>query len=190
MADCPKCGKFYQPTPEEERLIINGQMEPLCLACAVQESRKREEALPPSAPPPLRETFGKSDGSKLARVERFNPKGQSVSFVALPPLPNKPVSHTLRKQKKGDLNVMVLSEGSSLARLPTELGVILHTNMATFRKTGQPLWFAKIPGYWCPFTGVSRIEVPNDFVSETTDDTTGATILKLRDGGHLRLTYR
>jgi len=85
---------------------------------------------------------------------------------------------------------MILSEGSSLAHAPTEPRVILHTNLATFRKTGRPLWFTKIPGYWCPYTGVARIEIPNNAVGETTYDETGATILNLNDGSHIRLTYR
>lgn len=190
MPSCPKCGQFYQPTPEEERLIINKQMEPICMECAIRASREKDAALAPAAPAPLRETYGKTDGTKLARVERFDSGGLSTTFVALPLLPPKPISHSIRKQKKDDLTVMVLTEGNPLSRLPNEPRVVLHTNLNTFRETGAPLWFAKVPGYWCPFTGVARIEVPNGDVTEVSNDDTGATILKLKDGGHLRLTYR
>jgi hypothetical protein len=190
MASCPKCNKFYQPTPEDEKLMTSGLMEELCMDCAISAARKRDAGLPPAVPPPLRETFGKTDGTKLARVERFDSGGLSKAFVALPLLPNKPISHTLRKERKGDLGVMIFSEGSSLSRMPNEPRVILHTNLTTFRETGHPLWFSKIPSYWCPFTGVPRIEVPNEDVVDVNTDDTGATILGLQDGGSLRLTYR
>jgi hypothetical protein len=194
MAVCPKCDGFYQPTPEEERLIASGQMEPLCMNCAVKNYREREKELPPSAPMPLRETVGKTDGTKLSRVERFDAKGLSVTFTALPLLPTKSTPRILRKKKKGEdtQHVMILSNDAGRTRATNEPRVVLHTNLSTYQESKSPLlWFSKIPSYWCPFTGVGRIEVPSEDVTDVRTDADGkVTELHLQDGGLLRLSYR
>lgn len=189
MATCPKCNEFYQPTPDEERLIANKQMEPMCIQCAIQGYREREKDLPASPPAPLRETMGKTDGTKLARVEKFDSDGRSLVFIALPPLPYKPISHTLRRRRAGDLGVLVFRGNTKTSRLATEPRITLHTNITTFRKSGQPLWFNKIPGFWCPATGAARIKVQGDDIIDA-DVSMGATALRLKNGGLLRLSYR
>lgn len=170
-------------------MLAAGQMESVCLKCAIQEAQEKEAHLPPTKPFPIRETYGKTDGTKLARVELFNADGSSRAFLALPPLPTKPVSHTLRKEKKKEFSVMVFRSQDTSSRLMTEPRIFLYNNLNKFRETGQPLRFFKVPSFWSPFTGRSRIEVPNEDVVAVENDG-AATIVKLKDGGYIRLTYR
>ena len=195
MPSCPVCGEFYQPTPEEERLIVAGDAPEMCMTCAIRVYKDSEKDMPLAAPAPLRETHGKTDGTKLARVEMFDAAGRSMFFAALPPLPPKETVATLIKEKEVDKDreatshVLILSE-TGPGRKSTEPRIILHSNVYTFSKSDKHLWFRKIPEFWCPYTGRSHIRISSADVKEICKVGDQTTSVSLNDGRVIRLYYR
>jgi hypothetical protein len=184
MATCKKCGEFFQPTADEERLLAQHKMEEICMDCALLAEDGQEDDW---KPPPLRVSREKTDGTKLYRAERFGPEGKLLCFLALPPKPLYPAHRSLRKPRPHNLHVTFFTEREQ--RLTTEPRVVVHTNLETFRKTGQPFWVRKIPDFWDPHSGVGHIQVPNESVIDVIEDEGERKIL-LRDGGFVRLLYK
>ena len=188
MSECLKCGEFFQPTPEEERLMASKQIEEICMACAIAESEKDADGqLPPPILGPL-VPQEKTDGTKLYRVEWFDHDGRLVSFVAIPPKPLIPRFRGRVHPKKRRLRVMTMGKDHG-ARMLTEPRVTLHTNLDNYEKLHQPFWARKIPDYWDPFTGVGSIEIPADEIMQI-DREKQKTVVLLKNGGQVRLLYK
>ncbi len=185
MADCKRCGEFFQATPDEERLIATHHIEEICMDCARAAA---EDAGGDFKPEPLMIPEGKYDGTKLHRAEKFDKDGKLLCFLALPLRPLKPRHKSLRKPRKGIIHVGIISS-NDMHRMSTQPRVILHTNIKNFRKTKKPLWISKIPGFWDAQTGVSRIEVQSDEVDCIVGDLPEKEI-RLKDGGFIRLIYK
>lgn len=184
MANCKKCGEFFQPTPDEERLIATHQIDEVCMPCAMAETVGKEDDYKPGPP---RIPIGKYDGSKLHRAERFDKDGKLLCFVALPPKQLRPRHKSLRKPRRGIIHVSIIS-GNDAYRMSSQPQVVLHTNLESFRHSGQPLWFTKIPGFWDPHTGVARIEIPNADVDCIVGDAPEREV-RMKDGSFIKLTY-
>ena len=183
--NCKECGEFFQPPPEEEKLLTTGGLPVLCPEC----EKKRWEAKKPveDRAPVYPGTPYVGDGKELYRVSRFNSAGVELVFVALPPKPFKPVAAPLRKPKKHDIHVFVMSERRS--QLTTIPRTRILTNLTTYEKQRKPLKFVKVPDYWDPFTGVGAIEVQRDEIENVEEEERQVT-LKLKDGGRVVLYYR
>ena len=183
MADCIKCGEFFQPTADEERLLASHQMEEVCMKCAMAAS---EGTTTHQKPPPLRVQEGKYDGTKLFRAEWFDKDNKLLCFVATPPRPWVPLHRSLRKPRKGNIHVTIIS-GSDGSRATSEPRVVVHTNIASFERTRRSFWVSKVPDFWDPQTGIGRIEIPFDKVDHVSEDKRS---VHLKDGGIVVLTYK
>ena len=184
MATCKKCGEFFQPTKDEDRLLAQHKMEEVCMSCALLAENQFDDDW---KPPPLRVPREKTDGTKLYRAERFGPHGELLCFLALPPKPLYPAHRSLRKPRLHNLHVMILTDEQE--RLMTEPRVVVHTNVENFERTGYSFWVRKIPDYWCPHSGVGRIEVPRENIVNVTEGKRKKEV-HLKDGGFVRLLYK
>lgn len=182
---CKTCGEFFQPTPDEERLIAMRHVEEVCLKCAMEQADNTETEW---IPEPLRIPEGKYDGTKLWRAEKFDKAGKLLCFIARPPRPLKSRHESLRKPRKHILHVGIMGD-SSRGQLASQPRVVMHTNVETFLDARKDLWISKIPGFWDPHSGVSRIEIPYQDVSEIVNGEQEKKII-LKDGGVIRLVYK
>jgi hypothetical protein len=183
--DCKKCGQFFQPSPEEEKLLTTGGLPVLCPACEKLrwEAKKAPEDLAPVYPG----VQYKGDGRELYRAARFDANGVELLFVALPPKPYKALAAPLRRPRKHDVHVFIMSERRS--QLTTIPRTRIITNLTTFKEQKKPLKVIKIPDYWDPFTGVGAIEVKQEDIVEI-ERVERQTNIKLTDGGQVVLYYR
>lgn len=186
--DCKVCGEFFQPTPEEERLIATKQMEEVCLSCAMKQADAANAKDTDWKPEPLRVQPGRYDGTKLFRVEKIDKDGKLICFIAMPPKPLVPRHKSLRKPRKGVLHVGIISGGGDQQRATSQPRVVVHTNVDTFARTNSALWVSKVPGFWDAQTGVARIEIAKaDIVS--VEEHAGEKRVILKDGSVLRMRY-
>jgi hypothetical protein len=191
---CKKCNSFFQPTPEEERLIVAGATSEICTACAAKEWRSKVGPTQQTVIYPGNlEDMG--HGNSLWHAAKFDAAGRQMSFVCLPPRPIKHVPNVLRKQRPWDFKVFVLSEKP--VRKTTEPRVTLHTNLDRFRRMGEEFWVRKIPAFQDALTGMSHITALNTDVGEVTTETVPTlgsihTHIKvsLKSGGYILIKYR
>jgi len=187
MSNCKKCGEFFQPSPDEERMIATKRIEEICLKCAMllaDASNMYEDY----KPPPMRIPIGKYDGTKLHRAIKFDSAGNPICFTALPAVPLKALHDSLRKPRKGVIHVGIISDSDS-QRMTSQPNVILHTNIDSFISSRNAFWVKKVPDFWDRQTGVSRIEVPFKDVSEVTINPQEKDVM-LKDGGLIKLIYK
>lgn len=183
--NCKECGQFFQPPPEEEKLITTGGLPILCPDC---ERKRWQSKEPPQARAPIYPGIPyKGDGTELYRVSRFDEKGIELTFLALPQKPFKPVAASLRKPRKHDVHVFVMSERNSHPNTVPKTRIL--TNMDTYESRGQPLKITKVPDYWDPFTGVGSIEIQPDDIVGTSDEEKKKRV-DLKDGGCVIFYYR
>jgi hypothetical protein len=184
---CKACSEFFQPPPDEEKLIITGGLPVLCPACAKKdwESRRRPEDAAPVYPGT---EYKHGAGTQLYRADWFGPDGRLVAFIAMPPIPRRPVMAPLRKKKKMDQHVFVLTEMGN-TRKRTTPRTQLHTNLENYVKLRQPLKIEKVPAYDDPFTGTSLLRFATASVADIEREE-GLVRINLNDGGHVLLRYR
>lgn len=183
--NCKECGQFFQPPPEEEKLITTGGLPILCPDC---ERKRWESKKPPQDRAPIYPGVPyKGDGTELYRVARFDERGIETTFLALPQRPFKAVAAPLRKVRKHDVHVFVMSERNS--QLNTTPRTRILTNIDTYQKQNKPLKITKIPDYWDPFTGVGTIEVKQDDIVDIVDEDLKKRV-NLKDGGCVVFYYR
>lgn len=180
---CETCGREFIPAPDEERLMMLGQMGQVCETCARMQS---PAAAVVSTPLPAVNL----EYAELFRVDQFNKDNRLVRFVALP-LKRKSIREMsregLRRPKKHHLHTFVMTErGNNLRTVPN---IRLHTNLDTFEELHDAFWARKIPSFWDPFTGVSEISVPRTHIKNV-ERQQGCVLIHLNDGGYIRLQYR
>ena len=183
--NCKTCGEFFQPTSEEERMMAGKQIEEICMNCAM---KKADAVKVDWKPEPLRIEEGRYDGTKLYRAEKFDKDGKLLCFLARPQRPLKARHRSLRKPRKGIIHVGIIG-GDDGNRAASEPRVVVHTNIETFKKLRKPFWVTKVPGFWDPQTGVSRIEVPCNDVVEIVESKQEKRVV-LKDGSSIRLLYK
>lgn len=175
---CRKCSSEYEPTPEEARLINQGDLSPLCPECAPT----------PRAPPPLIEEPEDKATEVFWRAERTDANGNIIAAMRLPKKFVRPTVTPLVKPRKDLLHVFVLSESDPQFKSSSPR-TILHTNLETFINDKQPFWVQKLPSYWDGPTGISRIEVPLEEVIDIIKENS-LTRVQCQDGSEIRLYYR
>lgn len=186
---CKRCKQFFQPTLDEEKLIVSGALEEICTPCATKEwvESVKNEALPAPMYPGMEY---KGDGTQLYRADWFEPDGTHRAFIAMPPLPLRPALSPLRPSKTEDLRVSIMSGQGSSERGMNEPTLTITTNLERFREWDPPvLWVQKLPDFYDDFTGIGRIEVPAGDVIEL-KRTDRRIDIKLADGSSIRLLYR
>lgn len=184
---CKKCGNFFQPSPEEERLIVAGHAEEVCLNCEKEAWLEQEKDREDDAPPvmPGREYVG--DGRELFRAEWFRSNGRSICFIALPLLPLRPKMSPLRRPRPHDIHVHVFSvQNRQFTSMPR---THVQSNWENFRETNRPFWVRKRPSFQDAFTGISDIEIPAKRILEVKKS--GHQVrLDVDDGSYVILSYR
>lgn len=182
---CDKCGEFFQPPPEEEKLITTGGVPALCTNCerARWAAKVVEKPLAPMFP-----GMGHiGDGRELYRAAWFAVDGTEKLFVAIPEKPRKPDHAPLRRERLHDIRVIILSErSSSNVTIPV---VKLQTNITNYEKLRQKLWIRKVPGYWDAFTGTDAINV-NPANIANIEQSDQRIQVNLKDGEKVVLYYR
>ena len=173
---CRKCSEEFSPTAEEERLILQGDLEPICDKCAP----------PPRAPPPIYVPTDEKEKT-LWRADRTDTEGKIVAFMRTPKVIKRPTISPLVKPRADSLHVFVLSEGDP-RHMSAAPRVILHTNIETFFSDKQNLWICKIPSSWDGQTGIARIEVKLEDVADIIKDES-RTLVRCQDGSEVRLHY-
>lgn len=191
---CKGCGKFFQPTPDEEHLITTGVLEMRCVQCEKEAWKERvaQESVPPPVMPGRIRI--KNDGSILCRADWFLPDERVVVYMALPPLPvNDLRDAALKVIRRDTLRTFVITEKQYTSnRQPSEPRFEMRTNLArVLDKSGTDkfLWVQKIPDYADGLTGVGRIELPRKWIGEVVR-AERETMISLGDRGKLRLQYR
>jgi len=185
---CKTCGNFFQPTPDEEKLIVTGGLDVLCNGCATADWKERSKNKGVPAPIQPGTGYKHGDGTQLYHAEWLDAQGLRVAFVAMPPIPRRATSSPLRKERKQDIHVFVMTESTGQNRRSTPR-TQLYTNLDTFRKLRQPLKIEKIPNYDDPYTGTSLLRFdPADVADIEREE--GLVRIHLRDGGHVLLRYR
>ena len=175
---CRNCGTEFYPDPDTERLMMLGQIAMVCDVCA-----RKNAPPPPMATPVLPAALG----NELCRAEFYDAGGKLLRFIALPPKREWRRVRTLRKPRKSDVAVFVMTERAS--RQTSHPPIRISSNIETFERLQADFWVMKTPGFWDGFTGVSRIDVP--FVEIIDVKRNGETTeLFLRDGAKVRLRYR
>jgi len=185
---CQECADFFQPPPEEEKLITTGGLPVLCPACEQKRWRAKNAQggytplYPGMAPAP-------STGRELYRAARFDHNGVEVLFVALPQKPVKVKASPLRKDKlnRAGTHVFVMSE--NISQLRTDPRVQLITNLETYEQFNNPLEISKLPSCWDPFTGTGEIVIPKNEIMKV-EKTAQLVRVDLKDGGWVHLHYR
>lgn len=185
---CEKCNEFFQPPPEEEKLITTGGLPVLCPECERQRWLEKDPA-PPAVPvyPGMEPVV--STGDELYRAARFSAEGVELLFVALPEKPRKASRTPLRKEREDEAGAHVFVMSERTGQLSNEPRVQLMTNLNTFVKFKSPLKISKLPDCWDPFTGVGDIEIA---ASEIVKIEKAGNIVRvdLTDGGWVNLYYR
>lgn len=180
---CETCGREFTPAPDEERLMMLGQMGQVCETCARLQA-------PASAAAPAPLPTVNLEYAELFRADQFDKDNRLIRFVALP-IKRKSIREMsregLRKPKKTRVHSFVMSERGT--QLHTRPNIRLHTNLETFERLHNSFWIRKLPGFWDPFTGVSEIEVPCDHI-EKVERQPDRILIHLKDGGYIRLRYR
>jgi hypothetical protein len=181
---CETCGRDFTPAPDEERLMMLGQMGQVCETCA--RIQAPATAVAPAPLPTVNLEY-----AELFRADQFDKDNRLIRFVALP-IKRKSIREMsregLRKPKKNQLHTFVMSERSTQRRTTTP-NVRLHTNLETFEEHHKAFWIRKLPSFWDPFTGVAEIEVPLNHI-ENVERQYDRVLIHLKDGGHIRLQYR
>jgi len=175
---CRDCTVEFFPDDDTERLMMLGQIAIVCDVCA------RKSAPAPPLPTPV---LPAALSDQLCRVEYYDPGGKLLRFMALPPDHKPTRRRSLRKPKKSDVQVFVMSErGSARTSHPP---IRLSSNAETFERLQADFWAMKTPSFWDGFTGISRIDAP---FREIVNVTREADIMELhlRDGAKVRLQYR
>lgn len=185
MAHCIKCGEFFQPTADEDRLLATHQMEEICMACALEQSQDSGTDWKPS---PMFVPAGKFDGTKLYRAEWLDKDEKLICFVAVPIERMVRAHGSLIKPRRGTIRVTIITS-SDAHRMSSQPPVIVHTNVDSFERTRTPFWVSKTPSYWDPQTGVGRIEIPRINVDHVSEDVQKKEV-HLKDGGVVYLTYK
>lgn len=175
---CKSCGSEFLPDADVDRLMLLGQIAQVCDRCAL--------ATAPKTPTPLA-VSPKIGGNELCRVEIYCPAGKLLRFIALPPKPKSMRPHTLRKPKKSDIHVFIMSENSRLGS--SHPPIRLSSNIDTFEKQETDFWALKTPGFWDGFTGVAKIDVCYSEIANV-DRQSDVIELHLHDGGKVLLRYR
>ena len=192
MADCKACGKIYYPTAEEQMLIVSGDIEEICLECAMAQADDAAAAVEddwaPVSPLSPREKVG--GFKKLYRVEHVDNEGRIDRFLSIQPRPLVPTYSMLRREKPYDLHVDVLGSKKGIYRGEHEPEVFVHTNIDTFTKTGQPFWAKKTPSFICPMTGVDVISVERQDILCLVNEAPGLRVVKLKNGEQVNLRYK
>lgn len=156
---CKLCGEFFQPSQDEEKMIVSGAVEEICGPCATKRWKEKSDREFNAAPIYPHAAVG-GDGTTLCRAEWYTKMGKLISFVSLPPVRSRRDVEPLRQKKVADLHVFVMSdENWQNDRMPSEPATILHTNLDTFRQVGErTFWVRKRPDACDAFTGVGSIE--------------------------------
>jgi hypothetical protein len=185
---CTKCDAFFQPAPEEEKLITTGGLPVLCLACEKERWKAKapaEERVPifPGMEPVI------GTGIELYRAARFSSNGVELLFVALPTKPRKETGSPFRKERPQEAGAHVFVMSESTGQLSTIPRVQLVTNLKTYTKYKSPLKITKIPDCWDPFTGVGDIVIDQEEIV-TVSKKENIVQVDLKDGGWVHLYYR
>ena len=192
MADCKICGEAFYPKAEELLLIASGDIEEICLECAMAKVDREQEAAGdtwrPVAPLTPREKI--SGFNKLVRVEMMDSEGDLSRFLSVRPNPLVPTYPTLRKDKPYDLHVEVIGPKRGLSRGEHEPEVYVNTNLDSFSRTGQDFWAKKTPSFVCPMTGVDEIRVRRKDILCIVNEAPGLRVVRLKDGRQVNLRYK
>lgn len=206
---CEVCSQFFQPPPEEEKILTTGGLPILCNDC--ERKRWIDKEYPEGRQPVQPGTEHIGDGRELYRVVRYDRNGLEIAFLALPQKPLKPRASALRKPRKHDVHVFVMSERTLHQR--TAPPVRLLTNIKAFRErwehwqgseqgmgggevpTDTPLTILKVPQYWDPYTGIGEIRIPPSEIVDITDngvntDHPRTTRISLQNGDNVVFYYR
>lgn len=188
---CSDCNSFFQPTPDEERLMVTGAIPSRCIACETRrwsETAAQQELVPLPFPGTNRY---RGDGTQLYRAEWFGPKGESLLFVALPLIPIKQTNLSIKPNKMGRLHVMIMGDPDSRRqRTTTQPQTILHTNLPQFQgREDNKLWIRKIPGFVDAQTGADCIEVGREIV-EVIEVAERLVTVKTKGKGEILMKYR
>lgn len=179
---CTSCGQEFEPTAELKRLILTGNVSQVCDTCER-----------PAPKPQAKKQFGgpvkRTPIAVLYRIDKFNADGIVTNKMALPPKAIRQKARTRRPGRRDDrLHAFVISASEAPgAHTPR---VALISNLDTYQRTGQPLLFQKIPGYYCPLTGQDRMEVFPTDIDRVEDDGGLEVNIVLKDNSRLRLLYR
>lgn len=185
---CEKCDAFFQPPPEEEKLITTGGLPVLCPEC---EKKRWLAKDPVSAAVPVYPGMEPivGTGDELYRAARFSAEGVELLFVALPTKPRKASRTPLRKERLDNTGAHVFVMTERTGQLSNEPRVQLMTNLNTYEKFHSPLKVTKFPDCWDPFTGVGSIEIQvHEIVSVEKSENT--IRVNLTDGGWVNFYYR
>ena len=192
MADCKICGETFYPAASELLMINSGELEEICLACAMAQADDASSASDgdwvPISPMKPREKVG--DYSRLYRVEYMDKDGRTQRFIGTPPRPLVPTYPLLRRDKPYDLHVDVFGPKRGLSRREHEPEVKVHTNIDSFSRTGQNFWAKKVPSFICPLTGVDVISVDRKDILCVVNEAPGLRVVKLKDGRCVNLRYK
>lgn len=176
---CEVCKKTFKPDSDIERLMAVGQIARLCSDCVVQPHK-------PVAIP-LAPTSSNTAQMVLRRIEWCTENNRVIRFMSLPPKRNRDTRHnTLRKPRKSDQHVFIISEGGN--QMPTSPPVRINCNVDTFQRQRAKFRVMKTPNMWDAFTGVAKMEVPFTHISHI-DREFDMTTVHLKNGEFIRLRY-
>jgi hypothetical protein len=191
---CKKCGAVFTPSTEEEKMIASGNMDMVCLPCAMEEARTRDAAdtaLPYASYvhlPPIK------DFRNLFRAEQVNADGSVRLFVATPPPVPPPRGSAIYRPRKSQVQPFVMRE-QLVQPVTSQPRVRLKTNLDSFRKRKTSFWVKKYPSFQDAVTGTSHITINAELVCEEEITKTLVPVgrqdtIPLSDGGEVRLFYR
>lgn len=187
---CKVCGEFFQPSQDEEKLIVSGSVEEVCGPCAARLWKEKSDREFTETPIYPRAAVG-GDGTTLCRAEWYTKTGKLISFVSLPPILSRYEVEPLHQKKVADIRVFVFGSNSRTQyRILSEPSVILHTNLDTFKDLGaETFWVRKRPDYCNAHTGVGSIEVDARRVKNI-ERKERLIEVTLTDGSCIRMFYR
>lgn len=176
MAFCRSCQTEFLTTPEEERLMVTGAIEEVCLKCAMAGAKVEED--PNFVPMPSLWPKRKFIKRSFLRVELRNPEGEPVSFIAMEPGPYYP-KHRERKLPAHRPRVQILGNPAS-GMEPNYVTII--SNLSNFEKEDRDLFAKKFPNHWDPRTGIDEIRIARNRVKRIIHEANGV-LAQLEDGG-------
>jgi hypothetical protein len=183
MAFCKTCGQEFLTRPEEERLMVTGVIEQVCMACAMVGSNMNEED-PAKIPLPPMWPRRKFRNGTIIRVDLRNEAKEVMSFIALEPGPYFP-KYRERKRPVHRPKVQILGNPNSTNE-PAYVSII--TNIINFEREDRDLFAMKVPSSWDPRSGIGEIRIARNLVTKVEHAENGV-LATLKDGGSVAGYY-
>jgi hypothetical protein len=187
MPTCEKCGKLFNCSHEDEKLIGMGHLASICNDC---DQVPQPVAVPlqvvTSKKGPVPETVDDLACAELFLAELCDPAGLVRTFLRTPP-PRVQRQAPLVRPKKLRIPVTVVSERSLIGT--TTPAIRLQTNLLNFLNRKRDFWVRKVPDFSEDVTGISHIEVPRREVRAIQRISHEEVRVYRTDGWYVKLTF-